>query len=269
MRRWRTTRGGPVEEGTVGGGTGMVCHEFKGGIGTASRVLDAEAGGWTVGVLVQANYGKRAWLRIDGVPRRRGDPDERGAEPVGPARRPCAMPPPGSGSIIVVVATDAPLLPHQCERLAQRAGLGIARVGGTGGHTSGDLFIAFATGNELQSWKGLDDDPRGLETIEVHMVGDIVIDRLFDAVIEATEEAIVNALVAATTVVGPRRHHGIRDPARPAGRGDARGRSMSDHSPSSGRRPRRTLRRSPRSSRRTTNPSRGRTCHDRRTSSTS
>jgi D-aminopeptidase len=194
-------RGGPVEEGTVGGGTGMICHEFKGGIGTASRVLDAETGAWTVGVLVQANYGKRGWLRIDGVRVGEAIPttevpspwDERAAVP---------KPPPGSGSIIVVVATDAPLLPHQCERLAQRAGLGIARAGGTGGHTSGDLFIAFATGNRLQAWKGLDDDPRGLETIEVRMVGDAVIDRLFDAVIEATEEAIVNALVAATTVVG-------------------------------------------------------------------
>jgi D-aminopeptidase len=194
-------RGGPVEEGTVGGGTGMICHEFKGGIGTASRVLAAESGGWTVGVLVQANYGKRGWLRIDGV--RVGEEiptsevpspwDQRAAVPT---------PPPGSGSIIVVVATDAPLLPHQCERIAQRPGLGIARVGGTGGHTSGDLFIAFATGNRLHSWKGLDDDPQGLETIDVRMVGDVVIDRLFDAVIEATEEAIVNALVAATTVVG-------------------------------------------------------------------
>jgi D-aminopeptidase len=194
-------RGGPVEEGTVGGGTGMICHEFKGGIGTASRVLDGETGGWTVGVLVQANYGKRNWLRVDGVRVGEAIPTSEVPspwdDPVERSRRA-----PGSGSIIVVVATDAPLLPHQCERMAQRAGLGIARVGGTGGHTSGDLFIAFATGNRLQSWKGLDDHPRELETIEVRMVGDTVIDRLFDAVIESTEEAIVNALVAATTVVG-------------------------------------------------------------------
>ena len=115
--------------------------------------------------------------------------------------RPRSAPPPGSGSIIVVVATDAPLLPHQCERLAQRAGLGIARVGGTGGHTSGDLFIAFATGNRLPSTVH-DEHPSGLGTYDVRAVGDIVIDRLFDATIEATEEAIVNALVAATTVVG-------------------------------------------------------------------
>ena len=109
--------------------------------------------------------------------------------------------PAGSGSIIVVVATDAPLLPHQCERLAQRAGLGIARVGGTGGHTSGDLFIAFATGNRLPS--ALDDDEGGgVGTYDVRAVDGNVIDRLFDAVIESVEEAIVNALVAATTVVG-------------------------------------------------------------------
>ena len=109
---------------------------------------------------------------------------------------------PGSGSIIVVVATDAPLLPHQCSRLAQRAGLGIARVGGTGGHTSGDLFIAFSTGNRIPAGHSEDDDPVVHDTYEVEVVGDAVIDPLFDAVIEATEESIVNALVAATTVVG-------------------------------------------------------------------
>jgi D-aminopeptidase len=196
-----SAHGGPVEEGTVGGGTGMICHEFKGGIGTASRVIDSEAGGWTVGALVQANYGKRAWLRVDGV--RVGE-----AIPVTEVPSPwdeeAALrgPRAGSGSIIVVIATDAPLLPHQCERLAQRAGLGIARAGGTGGHTSGDLFIAFATGNRLPAGSGDDDHPSGLESLGVRMAGDIVIDRLFDAAIEATEEAIVNALVAATTVVG-------------------------------------------------------------------
>src|SRR5688500_3500475 len=197
---------GAVAEGNVGGGTGMVCHEFKGGIGTASRRLPEAAGGWTVGVLVQANYGRRDWLRVDGVPVGEAipvsvvpspypvdDPDE--PPPTSSA------PPAGSGSIIVIVATDAPLLPHQCERLAQRAGLGIARVGGTGGHTSGDLFIAFATGNRLPSTVR-DEHPSGLGTYDVRAVGDIVIDRLFDATIEATEEAIVNALVAATTVVG-------------------------------------------------------------------
>ena len=192
---------GQVAEGAVGGGTGMVCHEFKGGIGTASRVLTDDVGGFTVGALVQANYGRREWLRVDGV--RVGE-----AIPVTEVPSPYDQeaaqhgPPPGSGSIIVVVATDAPLLPHQCERLAQRAGLGIARMGGTGGHTSGDLFIAFSTGNRLPHGTGVDDDPSGRGTYAVRAVGDIVIDRLFDAVIESTEEAIVNALVAATTTTG-------------------------------------------------------------------
>jgi D-aminopeptidase len=193
--------GGPVEEGTVGGGTGMVCHEFKGGIGTASRVIDAEAGGFTVGVLVQANYGKRDWLRIDGVRVGEAIPTSEVSSPYEQVGRRRPRPSPGSGSIIVVVASDAPLLPHQCERLAQRAGLGLARVGGTGGHTSGDLFIAFATGNRLPP-AVQDEHPSGLGTYDVRAAGDIVIDRLFDAVIESTEEAIVNALVAATTVVG-------------------------------------------------------------------
>jgi D-aminopeptidase len=193
--------GGPVEEGTVGGGTGMVCHEFKGGIGTASRVIDAEAGGFTVGVLVQANYGKRDWLRIDGVRVGEAIPTSEVSSPYEQVGRRRSTSSPGSGSIIVVVATDAPLLPHQCERLAQRAGLGLARVGGTGGHTSGDLFIAFATGNRLPP-AVQDEHPSGLGTYDVRAAGDIVIDRLFDAVIESTEEAIVNALVAATTVVG-------------------------------------------------------------------
>jgi len=193
-------RGGPVEEGTVGGGTGMVCHEFKGGIGTASRVIASEAGGYTVGVLVQANYGKRSWLRVDGVRVGEAIP---ATEVPSPYDDGTGVPPAGSGSIIVVVATDAPLLPHQCERLAQRAGLGIARVGGTGGHTSGDLFIAFATGNSIPTGRADDDnDPVGLATYDVRAVGDITIDKLFDAVVEATEESIVNALVAATTVVG-------------------------------------------------------------------
>ena len=187
---------GPVAEGNVGGGTGMICHGFKGGIGTASRVIPDDRRAFTVGVLVQANYGKREWLRVDGVPV--------GAE-IGAGEVPepwdeaVVTPPPGSGSIIVVVATDAPLLPHQCERLAQRAGLGIARAGGTGGHTSGDLFIAFATGNRLPP----DDEDLPNDRIdEVRAAGDGVVDALFDGVIEATEEAIINALVAAETMTG-------------------------------------------------------------------
>ena len=172
--------GGPVPEGGVGGGTGMVCHEFKGGIGTASRVT-AEVGGWTVGVLVQANYGRREWLRIDGVPVGEAIPG-----PNSPAPRPgrCRTDAPGAvraagrrsetGSIIVIVATDAPLLPHQCDRLAQRAGLGLARAGGTGGHYSGDLFLAWSTGN-----RGLPSaSPIGetRTTVDVRMVADHAID---------------------------------------------------------------------------------------------
>lgn len=189
---------GPVTEGNVGGGTGMVCHEFKGGIGTASRVVSPDRGGHTVGVLVQANYGKRAWLRVDGVPVGAEIGVDEVPSAYGQARAP-GTPPPGSGSIIIVVATDAPLLPYQLERLAQRAGLGLARAGGTGGHTSGDLFIAFATGNRLPVE---DEDYPQLLAYDVRTVGDIVIDALFDATIEATEEAIINALVAAETMTG-------------------------------------------------------------------
>src|SRR6187397_1929302 len=195
-----TAAGGAVAEGNVGGGTGMICHEFKGGIGTSSRVVPAERGGHTVGVLVQANYGKRDWLRVDGVPVGAGIGVDEIPSPWRQARELAARtPPPGSGSIIIVIATDAPLLPYQLERVAQRAGLGLARAGGTGGQTSGDLFIAFATGNRLPEE---DEDHPGLLAYEVRTVGDIVIDALFDATIEATEEAIINALVAAETMTG-------------------------------------------------------------------
>ena len=192
---------GPVAEGNVGGGTGMICHEFKGGIGTASRVIPDEDGGFTVGVLVQANHGRREWLRVDGVPVGEAIgidvvPSPYRYEEEAPAPRP-ASPPPGSGSIIVVVATDAPLLPHSCARLAQRAGLGIARAGATGGQTSGDIFIAFATGNRFAA--------AGSDVPPVHAltnVADRVFDPLFMATIEATEEAVINALVAAETMTG-------------------------------------------------------------------
>jgi D-aminopeptidase len=193
---------GAVPEGNVGGGTGMICHEFKGGIGTASRVTPAESGGWTVGVLVQANYGRREWLRVDGVPVGEAIPLTEVPSPYRAEDEdvPAAPPPPGSGSIIVVIATDAPLLPHQCERLAQRAGLGIARMGGTGANSSGDLFLAFATGNDDLPRTTFADDRR--VAVDVRSVNDHVIGGLFDGVIEATEEAIVNALVAAETMTG-------------------------------------------------------------------
>ena len=193
---------GPVAEGAVGGGTGMVCHEFKGGIGTASRVVVPEVGGFTVGVLVQANYGRRDWLRVDGVPVGEAIPIDVVPSPYtghDDEDRP-PMPPPGSGSIIVIVATDAPLLPHQCERLAQRASLGIARMGGTGAHSSGDLVLCFATGNRSLPRTSFRADPR--VSVDIRALNDFTIGPLFDATIEATEEAILNALVAATTTTG-------------------------------------------------------------------
>src|SRR5256714_488599 len=169
-----------VEEGNVGGGTGMICHEFKGGIGTASRAVD----GHVVGVLVQANYGRRSRFRVDGVPV---------GELIGER-----VPLPGrggeAGSIIGVVATDAPLLPHQCDRLAQRVGLGVARVGGTAAPTSGDLFFAFSTGNRaLEAESG---------ELGLRMLSDGAIGAFYDAVIDATEEAILNAMLAAETMTG-------------------------------------------------------------------
>jgi len=181
---------GPVAEGNVGGGTGMICHRFKGGIGTASRVLAQEAGGYTVGVLVQANYGSRERLRINGVPVGRAIPASEVPEP-GPAS--------GAGSIIVVVATDAPLLPGQCERLAQRAGLGVGNMGGVGANSSGDLFIAFSTGNLNIPMEFGPDQPL---TTNVTMLNNAHISPLFAACVEATEEAITNALVAAETMTG-------------------------------------------------------------------
>jgi D-aminopeptidase len=178
--------GGDVAEGNVGSGTGMICHGFKGGIGTASRLLAEGDGGYSVGVLVQANHGARERLSIEGVPVGR----ELGPDRVPlPGRRGS----PGGGSIIVVAGTDAPLLPHQLDRLAQRAGLGVARLGGAGENGSGDIFIAFSTAN-----RGL--AGRGVRSVE--MLGNDAIDPLFYATIEATEEAIVNAMLQAETMTG-------------------------------------------------------------------
>jgi D-aminopeptidase len=171
----------------------MICHQFKGGIGTSSRVLPGDAGGFTVGVLVQANHGRRERLCVDGAPVGRVITAE--AVPV-----PESEVAPGSGSIIVVVATDAPLLPLQLNRLAQRAGLGVARTGGVGENSSGDMFVAFATGN-----RGLPADHHpgpDLLTTPVTMLANRCLTPLFDAVVEATEEAIVNALLAAGTMTG-------------------------------------------------------------------
>jgi D-aminopeptidase len=185
---------GPVPEGNGGGGTGMICHEFKGGIGTASRVVPPEDGGFTVGVLVQANHGERARLTVDGVPVGRELPTTDIPSPWDQRRDA------GSGSIIIVIATDAPRLPHQCERLAQRASLGIARVGSVGGHSSGDLFVCFATGNDLPLDTAAEAPARS--TVPVTMLSDGHITRLFEACVDATEEAVLNALLAAETMTG-------------------------------------------------------------------
>ncbi|MDP9185306.1 MAG: P1 family peptidase [Actinomycetota bacterium] len=184
---------GPVPEGNVGGGTGMICHEFKGGTGTASRLVN----GWRVAALVQANYGDRERLAIDGVPVGREltrhvipsawDDEEAAARA-------------GAGSIIVVLATDAPLLPHQLDRLAQRAGLGIARAGGNGAQSSGDIFLAFSTANVDAMHS--DKSETGMEAFSVDMLPGPAISELFWGAIESTEEAICNALVAAETMTG-------------------------------------------------------------------
>ena len=176
-----SAQAGPVREGNVGGGTGMICHGFKGGIGTASRKLDENRGGYTVGVLVQCNYGSRRQLRIAGVPVGR----EITEDLIGSREK---------GSIIIVIATDAPLLPHQLKRLARRASLGLARNGSISGNGSGDIFIAFSTANPGAA--------KRTGIVSLTMLPNNRISRLFAATVEATEEAIINALVAAETMTG-------------------------------------------------------------------
>jgi L-aminopeptidase/D-esterase-like protein len=185
-------KSGPTAEGNVGGGTGMVCYGFKGGIGTASRKLDQAAGGYTVGALVQANFGRRNQLRIAGVPVGVEIPDDRVAlGGNGPRDE-------DVGSIIIVIATDAPLLAHQLKRLARRAALGMARTGSSSGNGSGDIFIAFSTANpEAAKQSGL---------AQVTMLPNDLMNPIFEATAQATEEAIVNALVAAETMTGIDNH---------------------------------------------------------------
>lgn len=187
---------GIVAEGGVGGGTGMVCHEFKGGIGTASRVSPH---GFTVAVLVQANYGRRDRLRVNGVPVGEAIPTSDVPSPYDQAEAPPA--PPRTGSIIGIVATDAPLVPNQCDRLAQRAGLGVARMGGLGHNSSGDLFLCFSTANR-GTIPPAERRGAGPLSSSVERLCDAYIDELFDAVVESTEESILNALVAAETMTG-------------------------------------------------------------------
>jgi D-aminopeptidase len=201
-------KGGPVLEGAVGGGTGMVCLGFKGGIGTASRKLPPEQGGYTVGVLVQCNFGARRDLRVAGVPVGEeitdlqpciASHDAMPNPPVPGQRRPCDAPSGPTrdeemGSIIVVVATDAPLLPHQLKRIATRVALGVGRSGGFGGNGSGDIFVAFSTANPGAAGAA--------DTVSVRMLSNPRMTPLFSATAQATEEAIVNAMLAADTMTG-------------------------------------------------------------------
>ena len=188
---------GAVEEGGVGGGTGMICNEFKGGIGTASRKIDAKFGGYTVGVLVQCNYGVRPNLRIAGVPVGKEIPED-------PAYGTTTFAEDDWGSIIVVVATDAPLLAHQLKRLARRVSLGIGRNGSISGNGSGDIFIAFSTANSGAA------KPDGLA--QLTMLPNDHLDPVFAATVQATEEAIINAMVAAETMTGIENHKVISLP---------------------------------------------------------
>ena len=192
-----TASSGPVTEGNVGGGTGMICNEFKGGIGTSSRSVQTKEGSFTVGVLVQCNYGVRPNLRIAGVPVGREIPDDRAyaSTSFGDADR---------GSIIVVVATDAPLVAHQLKRLAHRVTLGLGRDGSISGNGSGDIFIAFSTANPGVAFSE--------HVANVKMLPNEKIEPIFAATVQATEEAIVNAMIAAETMTGIENHKVIALP---------------------------------------------------------
>jgi D-aminopeptidase len=188
---------GPVMEGNVGGGTGMVCNEFKGGIGTSSRKLDAKFGGYTVGVLVQCNYGSRPNLRIAGVPVGQEIPEDR-------AYASATFNELDRGSIIVVVATDAPLVAHQLKRVARRVTLGLGRDGSISGNGSGDIFIAFSTANPGAAFAD--------HSVDLEMLPNEKIEPIFAATVQATEEAIINAMVTAETMMGIENHKVIALP---------------------------------------------------------
>jgi L-aminopeptidase/D-esterase-like protein len=218
-------RSGPIVQGGVGGGTGMACHQFKGGIGSASRVLPAEQGGYTLGILVQCNQGARRDLRIAGVPvgemmpdpsacyadrsvperlRFSGVPWCEGGEEEAPAGQ-AAPPPLGAGSIIIVLATDAPLLPTQIQRLVTRTTLGLARIGGMGYNGSGDIFVGFSTANREAT-------AERRRVVGLEMLPNDMINPLILAAVHATEEAILNAMLAAETMTGA---NGFTLPALP------------------------------------------------------
>ncbi|PWI46838.1 aminopeptidase [Candidatus Heimdallarchaeota archaeon B3_Heim] len=182
-------QGGPVKEGSVGGGTGMICHGFKGGVGTSSR----RVGNCTIGIYVQANYGVREHLTIAGVPA--GKELTKNKPKISLSKGQTSLQSEESGSIIAVIATDAPLLPYQLKRMVKRVPAGLARVGGYGGHTSGDIFLAFSTANIIS-------DSSGNLINTVKSLVDNQLSPFFKAIIEATEEAIINALVNAETMTG-------------------------------------------------------------------
>ncbi|MBN8226133.1 P1 family peptidase [Corallococcus macrosporus] len=214
MQALDAARSGPVAEGSVGGGTGMVCHGFKGGIGTSSRKLPAEQGGYTIGVLVQCNYGSRRLFSVAGAPVGEEIPDLRACysgdtAPKGPffsQMPPCSQRastgpthPEGLGSIIVVVATDAPLLPHQLDRVARRVPLAIGKMGGLGENSSGDIFLAFSTQPVA--------NPENASVAPVAMLDNERINPVFEATVQATQEAILNSMLASDTMTG---HQGAR-----------------------------------------------------------
>ena len=232
-------RGGAVAEGSVGGGTGMICHQFKGGIGTASRKLPAERGGYTVGVLVQCNYGSRRLFSVEGVPLGEELRDVRGCRvgegpganpmirlqpcPAGAPKQGAAAPrgrpegnmPEGMGSIVVVVATDAPLLPHQLERIARRVPLGIGKMGGLGENSSGDIFLAFSTQPVTPTGDSAAVATAPATVSRVGMLDNDAMDPLFEAAVQATQEAILNSMLASDTMTGA---DGVRIPGLPAER---------------------------------------------------
>jgi D-aminopeptidase len=195
-------RPGPVEEGSVGGGTGMNCYQFKGGSGTASRIVTYPGQPYTVGVFVQANFGARRELVLTGVPL---GPDLADDNPMLDYR----IAPPGTGSVVAVVATDAPLFPHQCQALARRVTAGLARTGTSGSHFSGDLFLAFSTANQRAF------QPSVQALSQLSFIPWENIDPFYEAVVQATEEAVANALVANEDMTG---RDGHRTPALPRGR---------------------------------------------------
>ena len=194
--------GGVVQEGNVGGGTGMICNEFKGGIGTSSRLVSIESELFTVGVIVQCNYGKRSWLRVAGVPVGADLPSPsicyEGEVPAGSSVPNCSEPPRNVGadlgSIIVVVGTDVPLLPHQLKRVARRVSLGLGRLGSSAGDGSGDIFLAFSTVEKNAE--------EGAAFSEIRTLGNDWLTPVFEATVQATEEAVINAMLKAETMVG-------------------------------------------------------------------